>query len=200
MGIIMWFAARYPLRIWVVMHFLVVDYDRIVAWAVLPARSADEVSRELMHDDTAATITITGKVVRVTGKGLVRVAETKSAAGRRTLVLPRFAVDMLRARRRLPYLGEQTVIFPSTAATLRDPDNFNRQWRQVRSELGAAGVTSDGFRKTVATLIDDDGLSARIGADHLGHAQVSMTQNVYMTRGRVHPQVAELMERVINDE
>jgi integrase len=143
---------------------------------------------------------VTGKVVRVTGQGLMRADETKSAAGRRTIPLPPFAVDMLRGRRRLPYLGERPIIFPSTAGTLRDPDNFNRQWRQVRDELGVAGVTSHSFRKTVATLIDDDGLSARVGADHLGHAQVSMTQNVYMTRGRVHPQVAELMERVINDE
>jgi len=39
---------------------------------------------------------------------------------------------MLRARRTLPYLGEQLVIFPSTAGTLRDPSNFGRDWRMVR--------------------------------------------------------------------
>jgi integrase len=128
-------------------------------------------------------------------------------AGRRTIPLPRFAVDMLRARRRLTYLGEQTIIFPSTAGTLRDPSNFSRQWREARDELGASGVSTHSFRKTIATLIDDEGLSARIGADHLGHARVSMTQNVYMTRGRVHAQVADLLDRtvaasdaVINDE
>ncbi|BCI87154.1 hypothetical protein NIIDMKKI_23600 [Mycobacterium kansasii] len=47
-----------------------------------------------------------------------------------------------------------------------------------------AEVTTHSFRKTVATLIDDEGLSARIGADHLGHSHVSMTQDRYMTRGR----------------
>jgi hypothetical protein len=41
-------------------------------------------------------------------------------------------------------------------------------------------------------LIDDEGLSARIGADHLGHSKVSMRQDRYMTRGRVHTQVAAL--------
>ncbi|WP_196807826.1 tyrosine-type recombinase/integrase [Mycobacterium sp. 141] len=35
------------------------------------------------------------------------------------------------------------------------------------------------FRKTLATLIDDEGLSVRIGADHLGHSHVSMTQDRY---------------------
>jgi integrase len=61
-------------------------------------------------------------------------------------------------------------------------------------------VTSHSFRKTVATLIDDEGLSSRIGADQLGHAKVSMTQDKYMSRGRVHTQVAELLDRTINDE
>jgi integrase len=72
-----------------------------------------------------------------------------------------------------------------------------RQWRQVRDGLGAAGVTTHSFRKSLATLIDDEGLSARIGADHLGHTNVSMTQDKYMSRGRVHTQVADLLDRLI---
>jgi len=38
-------------------------------------------------------------------------------------------------------------------------------------------VTSHSFRKTVATMIDEEGLPARVGADQLGHASVSMTQD-----------------------
>lgn len=90
--------------------------------------------------------------------------DTKSAASRRTVPLPQFAVDMLRARRELPYLVVQTVIFPSTAGTLRVPNNFGKEWRMAREELGLPEVTTHSFRKTVATLIDDEGLSARIGA------------------------------------
>jgi integrase len=44
------------------------------------------------------------------------------------------------------------------------------------------------------------GLSARIGADQLGHSKVSMTQDRYMTRRRVHAEVANLLDRAINDE
>lgn len=65
----------------------------------------------------------------------------------------------------------QSVIFPSTSGTLRDSDdsdNFAGQWRRIRDELGVPDISSHGFRKTVATLIGDAGLSARIGADHLG--------------------------------
>ena len=64
-------------------------------------------------------------------------------------------------------------------------------------DLGLPDVSSHSFRKTVATLIDDSGLSARIGADQLGHAKVSMTQDVYMSRGRVHTEVADMLDKTV---
>lgn len=151
-------------------------------------------------DESAGTLTVSGKVVRVAGEGLVRVDDTKSAAGKRTISLPAFAITTLVTRRSLPYLGEQRVIFPSTAGTLRDPNNFGKQWRAVRDDLGVPEVTTHSFRKTVATLIDDGGLSPRIGADQLGHSKVSMTQDRYQARGRVHTAVSDLLERTINNE
>jgi integrase len=162
------------------------------AWSPQEATGHSRPARQALYS--------VGKVVRVAGKGLVRVDQTKSDAGRRTISLPKFAVDTLVGRRGRPFVGEQSVIFPSSSGTLRDPDNFNKQWRAVRDDLGVPDVTSHSFRKTVATLIDDEGLSARIGADHLGHANVSMTQDRYMSRGQVHSKVAELLERAINDE
>lgn len=92
------------------------------------------------------------------------------------------------------------MIFPSTAGTWRDPDNFRARWREVRAELGVPDVTSHSFRKSVPTLIDDEGLSARIGADRLGHARISETIDNYMARGRSHKVVAELLDRAISDE
>jgi integrase len=150
-------------------------------------------------DAEAGTIAVTGKVVRERAKGLKRIDETKTAAGRRRIPLPAFAVAALVDRRSRPFLRQQEVIFPSSVGTLRDPDTFAGQWRSARDELGVPEVSSHSFRKTVATLIDDAGLSARIGADHLGHAKVSMTQDRYMSRGRVHHQVAELLEQTVND-
>ena len=92
------------------------------------------------------------------------------------------------------------MVFPSTAGTWRDPDNFRARWREVRADLGVPDVTSHSFRKTVATLIDDEGLSARIGADHLGHARISETMDTDMARGRSHTAVADLLDRTISDE
>ncbi|WP_049797266.1 helix-turn-helix domain-containing protein [Kribbella flavida] len=46
-------------------------------------------------------------------------------------------------------------------------------------------IRSHTFRKTTATALDRRGQSARQIADHLGQAQVSITQDVYMGR-RIH--------------
>jgi integrase len=151
-------------------------------------------------DAAASTITVCGKVVRQHGKGLLRIDDTKTAAGRRTIPLPAFAVTVLTERRHRPFIGQQAMIFPSTAGSWRDPENFAAQWRKVRDQLGVPGITTHSFRKTVATLIDDAGLSARIGADHLGHSRISMTQDKYMSRGRVHHQVANLLQRTLSDD
>jgi len=139
------------------------------------------------YDDGAGTITVTGKVVRVAGKDLMRIDETKTVAGRRTIPLPRFAVKTLTARRGQPYLGEQTVIFPSTAGTLRDPNNFGKQWRTVRERFGVPGVTTQSFRKPVATLSGDESVSASIGADHLGHSKVLDDTGPVHVSGRCIP-------------
>ena len=147
---------------------------------------------------TAAT-----SVVRLKGKGLVQQDRTKGGGDDRTMALPQFAIDALR-RRKEAWQGPNTagVIFPSSTGTLRDPDNFGKQWREVRDALGLPDVSSHSFRKTVASVIDDAGLSARIAADQLGHARPSMTQDVYMSRGQVHTEVADVLDRAvgINDE
>ncbi len=167
--------------------------DPITVLAATGLRESELLGLRWVDFDAAAgTLTVTGKLVRATGYGLTRIDDTKSAAGKRTRPLARFAVDALTARRRVPFLGEQAMIFPSTAGTWRDPNNFNKQWRQVRDTVGGAGVTTHSFRKTVANLIDGGGLSARIGADHLGHTNVSMTHDRYMARGRSHIEVADL--------
>jgi integrase len=151
-------------------------------------------------DLEAATVTIAGSVVRIKGKGLIRQDWTKGGDDR-TVALPRFAVEALRRRRTSVFYVssvDTSVIFPSTTGSLRDPDNFGKQWREVRADLGLPDVTSHSFRKSVATLLDDAGLSARVGADQLGHSRPSMTMDVYMNRGQVHTEVADVLDGVVS--
>jgi len=145
----------------------------------------------------ARTVDITGKVIGVKGRGLIRDNNTKTEAGKRVLPLPLFAVAMLLARQVRAEANMHNVVFPSSAGTLRDPDGVSKQWRRVRAALGYEWVTSHTFRRTLATIIDAEGMSARVGADQLGHRHVSMTQDVYMGRGVVHTEVAEALDRTI---
>ena len=50
------------------------------------------------------------------------------------------------------------------------------------------------YRKTVATLLDGSGATARLIADQLGHSRVSMTQDVYLGRRAVDPSIAIALE------
>jgi integrase len=60
--------------------------------------------------------------------------------------------------------------------------------------MGMPGVTSHVFRKTVATLMDEAGLSARSTADQLGHAKPSVTQDVYYGRRGRATGAAQVLE------
>ena len=125
-----------------------------------------------------------------------------------TVALPDFAVEMLRRRkamlatRRLasPPMGKETLnlVFPSRTWGLRDPNNVQHEWQRVREALGLPDdVTVYSFRKLVATVLDDAGLSARMTADVLQHADPAMTQRKYMARGRAHPEAAAAMDRAV---
>lgn len=140
------------------------------------------------------TVEITGKVVRQIGVGLVREDVTKTEAGERELPLPQFAVDMLTARKKN---ATGPMVFGGRTG-YRNPDTVWRQWRQIRDVLELEWVTPHAFRKTVATILDDEGLTARKAADHLGHAQVSMTQDVYFGRGRTHPEAADALDNAVS--
>lgn len=39
------------------------------------------------------------------------------------------------------------MIFPATSGTWRDPNNFGKQWRNVREKLGAPDATTHSFRQ-----------------------------------------------------
>ena len=67
----------------------------------------------------------------------------------------------------------------------RDPNNIERDHRRVRRGTPFEWVVPHTYRKTVATMLDRQSLSARTIADRLGHARISMTQDVYMGRRAV---------------
>lgn len=72
----------------------------------------------------------------------------------------------------------------------------NLAGRRIRCEEGPwSWVTSHTFRKTVATRLDEAGLTPRQVADQLGHANPSMTLDVYFGRQVVSAEVARVLDR-----
>ena len=188
----------------------------------LAVRRGTNADGEALLDLDHNTVEINATIVRVKGKGLIIQEWPKSAAGWRRLALPPYAADIIGRRCREPRRpAPDGVVFGSPLGHLRDPSNTAGDLRQVLDGIGCARcggrgwiesadergkrarcdagpfswVTSHIFRKTVATRLDEAGLSARQIADQLGHAHPSLTQDVYMGRKVVTAEAAKLLDR-----
>lgn len=148
-------------------------------------------------DLDAGTWEINATVIRETGRGLIIQERPKTAAGWRVLALPPFAVAMVRRRQdELRLHGAHGVVFPSPGSrSLRDPSNTPGDLRKFLDRAGYPWVTSHVFRKTVATRLEEAGLTPRQVADQLGHANPSMTLDVYFGRNVVNAAAAKVLER-----
>lgn len=135
---------------------------------------------------------ISGNIVDVKGKGLVR-HEGKTFKAKRIIGLPTYLYTLLLVRKPIGVFDEEPV-FPSGTLGWRHPSNLQRSIRRMRERLGYPTFTTHVGRKTVATVLDMAGQTAREIADQLGHANPSMTQNVYMGRGIANPNAAAALD------
>jgi integrase len=148
-----------------------------------------DLDRHLLH--------VRRTVIRVKGRGLVAKAP-KSRSGERVLRMPYWLVVLLRERRERTE-DLDVPVFPDTRGGYRDPNNVESAYRKVRAGTAYEWVVPHVYRKTVATMLDQGGLSARMIADQLGHARISMTQDVYMGRRAVDGSVASALEGLLGD-
>ncbi len=144
------------------------------------------------------TLTICGTLVFVKGKGVFRQAWTKSDAGYRRVILPRFAVAVLMARKINATENPHDAIFTSRRGTWLSPNNVRRQWRQARADTDLAWVTPHTFRKTVATLIDKEA-NTKSAAAQLGHSSEDVTTTYYIAKPAVAPDVSDILEQLGSD-
>ena len=91
--------------------------------------------------------------------------------------------------------GSQSLgcVFPSAVGTLRDPNNFRKQWCTAREELGFGWVTPHTFRKTVGTLLAASGGMAAASAQ-LGHSSGNVTSKHYVQRMHVAPDNTAILQ------
>jgi len=147
-------------------------------------------------DLDSATVSVHGTVIRLRGAGLIIKPSPKSAAGERILELPQWSVEVLRRRCHELQDPQAPVFGAPLAGGLRDPSNTRRGLREAFAEMGMPGLTSHVFRKTVATLMDEAGLSARAAADQLGHAKPALTMDTYYGRKMRATGAAAVLEQL----
>lgn len=153
-------------------------------------------------DLNAGTVDWGGGLIRVRGQGQ-RINFGKTDVSERALPLSAWLVDVLRERRAtlaerfgVDQADLRGPVFPNSLGGLRDKHNTLARWREFRDRAGYPWVTFRTFRRSVATILDEAGLSARQIADQLGHSKVSTTQDVYMMRGVNTRKAADALEAV----
>ncbi|MEX2451678.1 MAG: site-specific integrase [Rhodospirillales bacterium] len=123
-----------------------------------------------------------------TGKGL-RIKSTKTAAGRRTVSLPQFVVDALRAHRleqkklqmalgagKLP---KDSPVFGDHEGNWILPSAISDRWREAVVNRGLPKVTFHALRHSHASALIAAGLDVISVSRRLGHASPSLTLSVY---------------------
>ncbi|WP_433871889.1 site-specific integrase [Saccharopolyspora sp. CA-218241] len=180
------------------------DLPDLVRWyAGTGYRTGEALAVQWQHLDLdAGAVAWAGSLIRGKGTGLL-INEGKTDVSERALALPTWLVSMLRDRRArlaerfgVPLDDLDGPVFPNTKGGLRDKHNTLARWREFRAEAEYPWVTFKTFRKSVATVLDGAGLTAREIADQLGHSKVSTTQDVYMGRRVTSRKAAEALSEV----
>lgn len=150
-------------------------------------------------DASPPTITISGTVVMEKCRGTYRQGRPKTKAGFRTVKLPPFALKTLVRKQRSEHPLPEDMLVPSSTGTVRSPHNFRRQWRDARSGSDFEWVTPHVFRKSVATLVDQQ-YGSKQAAAQLGHSGPAVTEKHYIAKASETPDVTDALEQFGDQE
>ncbi|WP_216207030.1 site-specific integrase [Amycolatopsis aidingensis] len=141
------------------------------------------------------SVWISAHLVVVTGRGILRRPgqANRTKKSDRILGLPSYLTTVLLARHPADARPDDPV-FPSATLGWRHPCNVQRSVRRLRERAGYPTFTTHVGRRTVATVLDHAGQTARQIADQLGHAKVSTTQNDYLGRHLANPLAPALLD------
>lgn len=138
-------------------------------------------------DLDAATIRIE-RSIEQTAAGL-RTKAPKTAAGRRTLSLPAFAVNVIRGHRKaqlelrialgMGKLPDEGPLFADVEGKITRPDTISDRWRYVVDSRQLPKVTFHALRHSHASALIAAGLDVVSVSRRLGHASPALTLAVY---------------------
>ena len=121
------------------------------------------------------------RVVRTVNevRGQIVIGEPKTAAGRRSVAVPRFLADELKA-----YLEAMTDpdgwVFPAPKGGPMRRNQFRRRvWEPATDKAGLKGFRFHDLRHTSAALLIAQGEHPKVIQSRLGHASISTTLDLY---------------------
>lgn len=148
------------------------------------------ISEALGLDGSDVEVTAPGGVPTV--GAVLTIRKSKTTAGERRITVPTAVATMLVARRL-----DDGPIFATPLGKRRDRHNTAARWQDARNRLELGPYTFHSFRKTVATALDQAGLTPRDIAEYLGHADPSLTMSVYMSKAVGGSRAADALDSVL---
>ena len=162
--------------------------------------------RDLLDVD-AGTLTIADTRVVVNGHTVE--SDGKTESGVRTISLDGFTVELLRGY--LALLDREREAFgasyPAHGTLMRyedgrplHADTITRRFNRLVDLAGVRRIRLHDIRHTYATLSLDSGVTPKVVSDRIGHADLSVTFQVYGHRSTGHDrEAAELVTKLIRD-
>ena len=147
-------------------------------------------------DFERGTATVNGTLRYRKGKGnggVYRQPKPKTDSSHRSLLLPEFALEMLRNRVERVNADPAAPVFPARGGGWKHPHNVRRQWRKVRARAGYDWVIPHTFRKTVASAVYAE-LDLHTASAVLGHSSDKVTKDHYVAKAPQAPDVRSVLD------
>lgn len=106
---------------------------------------------------------------------------TKTYAGMRDLPIPKVIRDSIIEQMKIAENNQDKQLFLSTNGNYIDSRNVNRALKKLLVELGITGISTHSLRHTYGTRCIEAGMRDVALQRLMGHTDISITKNVYMT-------------------
>ena len=149
-------------------------------------------------DSKAGTLKIC-RTIRTEKGGALEAGDTKTYAGKRTILLPRSTIQLLQKRKETALTQ---WIFPDLLNPKKPtrPTDTYRQLKKLLAEAGLPSIRFHDFRHTFATHALAGGVDAKTLSGILGHTKASFTLDTYAhVTGDMQRHAAQVVGDFIQD-
>lgn len=149
---------------------------------------------DVVTDSDGTRVVIDAHIVRVKGKGLLRLPGRKSNRPAVEPIVPNWAAKMF--ARRVLAAAPTGPLFGTADGDWLDPSNTASRLREALTEAGYDWVTSHVWRHTVGTILAEAGLPVDDIAAVLGNTR-DVAERYYILRPKSNPRATAALEAAV---